>query len=368
MKRAFAFCLALCLTAWGISCAFAEEKVIRGDYEFTVDKDGYETATAYLGEYLPRTLPREVGWDPLPLFGELFGHLMRENGLFYYGPVAEDEMYIFGYTGYAPLVIIPEELDGVPVTGVGDYAFQYSGVEREPFAEAVVIPGTVRSIGRMAFSCTSVAYILLEEGLEEIGDLAFEGHSQITMKIPASVRRMGVNPFADHVDLGWVNGYLFPFPASEEYFRVLSDIGGRLLYSVQEMKTVCYRENVGGQFSPAERFEVEEGIRVIGEMTFHEAWHLKEILLPDGLEVIEARAFDICPLLETVRIPDGVREIGSCAFCDTAVRRLDIPDSVTVFGERIVSGYKDEDVVIVCSPGSAAEEYAAANGYRVEHR
>ena len=368
MKKGLALLAAVFIAAGGLPGANAEEtRIIRGDYEYEIREDG-DVLTAYHGLYLPRHLPEGLERSVLS-YPDVFGPLIRENDLYYYGPVAEDEMYIFGYAGYSRIAMIPEELDGVPVTGIGDYAFWLSGCERDPFAEVVVVPGSVKSIGERAFSCTGIGYICLEDGLEEIGAMAFEGHSQVSLAIPASVRTMGANPFADHMDLGYVNGYLFPNLLSNEFFDIQWSEGGNLLYDTRDMRAVCYRGDIDPEFPGDESFTVMDGIRVIGERSFLQAEQLKEVILPDTVTVIGKEAFLWCTSLESVRIPDGVTEIGESAFYATSVTSLYIPSSVTVIGEDILDGWMGgEKPAIVCDPGSEAEAYALRNGYPVQYR
>ena len=249
----------------------------------------------------------------------------------------------------------------------GDLAFWLSGCERAEFAEVVIVPGSIRSIGRQAFSCTGIGYIVLQEGLEKIGDLAFEGHSQIRMNIPDSVHEMGINPFADHIDLGYVNGYLFPSFSNNPYFEIDYDTG-HLLYAKEDMRVITYRSNLQLQWNYSTICTVPDGIKVIGKCAFYAAPYLTEVVLPDSLQTIEAEAFLCCYELNQVIIPEGVTTIGDFAFAETAVIELEIPSSVVDIGEGIFHDWAPEEAVIRCDRGSVAEEYAVTNGYQIQYR
>ena len=349
--------------------ANAEQEHFQTDgFEYTITGSSIEIV-AYHGTYLPRELPKEL--DGYPVYLEykdlIFADLVDEYGIYRYGLVAEDEAYIVGYTGYQQIVFIPESINGIPVTGIGDLAFWLSGCERAEFAEVVIVPGSIRSIGRQAFSCTGIGYIVLQEGLEKIGDLAFEGHSQIRMNIPDSVHEMGINPFADHIDLGYVNGYLFPSFSNNPYFEIDYDTG-HLMYAKEDMRVITYRSNLQLQWNYSTICTVPDGIKVIGKCAFYAAPYLTEVVLPDSLQTIEAEAFLCCYELSQVIIPDGVTTIGDFAFAETAVIELEIPSSVVNIGEGIFHDWAPEEATIRCDHDSVAEEYAVTNGYQIQYR
>ena len=76
---------------------------------------------------------------------------------------------VTAYVGKARSIAIPAEIDGVPVTAIGDRAF----AERTDLA-SVVIPEGVVSIGAQAFSgCAQLRSVSLPETLTNIGEGAF---------------------------------------------------------------------------------------------------------------------------------------------------------------------------------------------------
>lgn len=78
------------------------------------------------------------------------------------------------------------------ITGIGEWAFSYGGSPT-----SIVIPGSVRSIGRSAFEgCRSLKSVSLSEGLESIGEWAFYAcYSLESIVIPSSVRSIGLEAF-----------------------------------------------------------------------------------------------------------------------------------------------------------------------------
>ena len=88
-------------------------------------------------------------------------------------------------------VIIPSEVNGVPVVSVADNAFKYSGVE------SVVIPESVEVIGREAFfSCPNLKSVVIE-GTTTIEARAFFGCAKLeSVTIGAEVKSIGTDAFA----------------------------------------------------------------------------------------------------------------------------------------------------------------------------
>jgi len=75
---------------------------------------------------------------------------------------------ILTYTGTGGAVAIPSAINGLPVTGIGGYAFSNKGLT------AAVIPGSVTSIGTYAFAfCSKLAGVYFEGDAPSFGPYAF---------------------------------------------------------------------------------------------------------------------------------------------------------------------------------------------------
>lgn len=86
-----------------------------------------------------------------------------------------DSIAISGYSGVAESALsIPEEIDGTPVTAVGDEAFR-----GQSYLGTIIIPDTVESIGELAFAgCTSMTMVFAGSDMD-IGGGAFEGCDEL---------------------------------------------------------------------------------------------------------------------------------------------------------------------------------------------
>ena len=92
------------------------------------------------------------------------------------------------YIGPGGDLEIPEELDGMKVTYIGDYVFYGCN-----FLTGITIPDSVIGIGNSVFwNCTSLTEITIPDSVKSIGEGAFYGCSSLTgITIPGSVISIG---------------------------------------------------------------------------------------------------------------------------------------------------------------------------------
>ena len=117
---------------------------------------------------------------------EMYGDL--EYGVNYDG----DGVSIYEYTDDESDVVIPSEIDGIPVTCITVGAFKGCTSLTD-----ITIPGSVVNIMNEAFKdCTSLKEVILSDGVAYIHDGAFAGCESLTdITIPASVRKIYVDAF-----------------------------------------------------------------------------------------------------------------------------------------------------------------------------
>ena len=117
-------------------------------------------------------------------------------------------------------IVIPSTIDGKTVVAIGDNAFYAKALstetsmlnksniqfmsnkeDREIAAvrlgdiRSVVIPSTVKSIGKTAFANNQISSVTLSNGLETIGEVAFTKNQLTTITIPKSVTNIGSSAF-----------------------------------------------------------------------------------------------------------------------------------------------------------------------------
>ena len=99
---------------------------------------------------------------------------------------------IMGYTGAGGILVIPASIDKLPVTTIGDHAFQgCSGLT------SVTIPDSVTRIGTRSFQgCSGLTSVTIPNSVTRIGTQAFQGCNGLTsLTVPDSVIRIGTQSF-----------------------------------------------------------------------------------------------------------------------------------------------------------------------------
>jgi hypothetical protein len=183
---------------------------------------------------------------------------------------------ITGYTGPGGDVIIPSEINNLPVTGVGGGAFDVFRGCTDP--TTVTIPDSVAKIERYVFSeCMKLTAISIGSGVNSIGIPMFEGCPKlVAINVAAS------NPFYMSVD------------------GVLFDKGRTTLVACPPARTSPYT-------------------------------------IPDGVTSIENMAFAYCSGLTSVTLPETLTSIGSwtfgsMTFAFSGLTNITLPNSLTNLG------------------------------------
>ena len=98
---------------------------------------------------------------------------------------------ITGYNGSETDVTVPERINGVTVTAIGDNAFAGKPIT------SIQIPSTVTSVGASAFeNCTRLYSVNLPSSVSAIGARAFAGCSVLVrIELPAGVVVLGASAF-----------------------------------------------------------------------------------------------------------------------------------------------------------------------------
>lgn len=88
-------------------------------------------------------------------------------------------------------------------------------------------------------------------------------------------------------------------------------------------------------------------VTAIGESAFAGCYCITDVVLPDGITEIGARAFEYCNLRNIV-LPDSIKEIGAEAFSGChRLENINIPESVTTLREFVfTSCYKLTEVIV----------------------
>jgi hypothetical protein len=96
---------------------------------------------------------------------------------------------ITGYSGTNQIVRIPPQIRGLPVTHIGERAFESKQLT------SVTIPNSVTTIGDFAFHSNQLTSVTIPNSVTRIGDWAFPDNRLTSVTIPDSVTYIGEHAF-----------------------------------------------------------------------------------------------------------------------------------------------------------------------------
>lgn len=231
---------------------------------------------------------------------------------------ADGEVTITDYIGTSEHVLIPDTIDGLPVMALGHRAFY------EKTVTTVVVPDSVTEIGAACFSGDNYLVSLkLPDGLKRLPPASLESCMRLyDFDLPQSLEKIYSSVFE-------FNYYLthLTLPSSLTEIEQLNFIG---LYGLQSLTLAednaafkldetngllmtadgtrllhCFSDIV-----PAEEIILPEGVKIVDPFAFHYDYDVKRVVLPEGVETIGAMAFAMCPNLTEIVIPASVTDIG----------------------------------------------------------
>lgn len=306
---------------------------------------------------------------------------------------------------------IPSEIDGHPVTAIGDGALRESATK----ISGITLPPTIKEIGNRAIDCRYLKYLKLNDGLEVIKDYAINcGDLLETLVIPESVKYIGDEAISGEAlknitmpgNVEYMGKRIFFGSAYDkdannrvdgiQYHGQYLIAGIRIGYAEidnpdpsapTENKQIHEWEAVGDieiregtTLMGVDAFEMSDitsvkfpsTLKSISKLGFYWCKNLNNVVIPGTVKEIGDNAFSWCESLSRLTIEEGVEHIGEMAFfrCNS-LNEVTIPRSVTqidmqAFGWDYVDDYdvRNENLVIKCYSGTAAEQYARDNGFK----
>lgn len=157
-------------------------------------------------------------------------------------------------------IVIPYEIDGNGVVGIGDNAFQWN----------------------------EFTSIKLPIGLINIGEMAFYGCNNLTsIDLPDSITNIGHNAFGECTNLAFVN--------MSESVTIIAD---GMFYGCNKLASI----------------KLPAGLLEIGISAFYSCTSFTSIDLPDSITTIKDFAFYSCMNLININMPHSVTSIGESAL------------------------------------------------------
>lgn len=254
---------------------------------------------------------------------------------------------IVDYIGTDSHVIIPAEIDGIPITGVANNIFRVYPEDNPAVVESLVVEEGITTIDPWAFAwVNTLRSVTLPSSVKYVGECAFADCSNLeTVMIPdtASV--------ADNAFYGCnaveIIRYSYAWKDYTYYFEygecVLTGYNGTdTNIIVPSEVNGCKVTEMDGTFTGntfIESVVVPEGVNQLLNHTFSGCVNLRSVTLPSTLQNLGWYTFTDCASLEEIILPTGLESIGEKTFSHCSnLERIIVPDTVYWIGDSAFAG------------------------------
>lgn len=222
------------------------------------------------------------------------------------------------YNGNDAVVNIPSEINGTPVTTIGNAAFRDSSVT------SVTIPDSVTEIGANAFAgCTNLTSVNYIGG----------DWSKLTIQ--------SGNPAVEDAAKDAANEQLFDF---------------KFILNNTAVVVIRYKGTAADVTIPS-RYK-DKPVTVIDHAAFFNS-AVTSVTIPDSVTSIDDNAFVNCPQLTNISIPNSVTFIGFSAFNScTSLESITLPSSLSSISEALFSGCSQLTTIHIPDSVPSIQSYA----------
>ena len=279
--------------------------------------------------------------------------------------VTDGKVEITSYTGSDSALTVPAEIEGLPVTSIGDEAFY-----QNKKIESVTIPDSVESIGNKAFAGSYVKSVTMADSVTSLGNAAFKDCIYLTdVTLSGRLTAIRNNTFAFCTRLESV-----VIPEGVTLVETSAFQSCNHLASITFPSSLEVIGEYAFAYTAITEFNAPENLEKIMSYAFFICDKLTSLTLSDNVKVIEAWAFANNTALKEVTLNEGLEVIGDSAFDTCALKEIAVPSTVTSIGQFAIGYTYDEEIfdyvynkdfVVKCEAGSAAAMYAQDNGFEV---
>ncbi len=250
---------------------------------------------------------------------------------------------ICGYIGTNSNIIIPSEIDNLKVTTIGRKIFSIDINNIN-----ILIPNTVATIEREAFSYSNLKSIVIPKSVVNMGASIFSSSTIKQIFCCSETKPNGWNNYWSG-GIGEQTNIFYGYETSGVYD------GFEYVISLDNNeKCVSITNYIGDETNVTIPSKIEEvNVTKICKYAFSECDKIIDISMPNTIKTIENNAFEYCSSLEKVTIPNSTIFIGDYAFfyC-IKLKNIVIPKSVEYIGEFPFGECKSLKNIYCCGDNS----------------
>ena len=199
---------------------------------------------------------------------------------------------------------------------IHQYAFYGSSLRKLTIGRGVTVENNVCD------NTPNFEELVLEDGVERLGDKAFEQCSIKSVQILGRINNLGDRVFRNCLDLEYVHVSSINHWLALDFQTLQSNplyYGAKLYIDEVELKEL----------------DVPEGFSKISVGAFYGCGDLKCVNFPSSIETICEAAFSGCNNLEEINLPENLTSIGSNAFFGcTSLTEIDFPRLINSIGSN----------------------------------
>ncbi len=316
---------------------FIFHRVPQYKLEKLLENSGYKKRIDYetgYTEFSVNRFPLDVRYYPFN--GVSYGSGII-SGDYEYALTYLDNAVIIGYHGNGEEVVFPSEIDGYPVTAIGDGQNTLCGNTSNDSAVTVTIPDSVEFINKKAFyNWYALENIEFSRNLKVIESQAFRNCRSLTEIVLPDIVYLGTYAFADC----GIKKVAVPSTLKEVSAMSFSEIDRSSFLSPSRI---------------LETIELSDGVEIIGTGAFEYVPDeditddpFVELNLPSTLIFIDYAAFNGTNIKGELKIPGGVKKIDDFAFCsNTKLTSVTLPQRLEYIGEKSFCGCVIQNALVL---------------------
>lgn len=197
-------------------------------------------------------------------------------------------------------------------------------------ADTLVLPASLKEIEDEAFmGDTSIAEVVLPEGLEKIGKKAFANSSVNKIYMPSSITYIAEDAFSSCLVICYGPGSsqikgidgLF----SSQDITASGTCGSEMEWAIVNNQLIIFGSGNMDNYKPGEspwyemrndimKLSCSGDIKTIGDYAFYNCENIENANLSNGIVCIKTNAFALCKSLKTIILPDSIEELMDSVF------------------------------------------------------